>query len=89
MVKDTKSIPKLTHREKETINRFETFYLCSGILKDFFEMEFKSYNAFKAIMQFHFPAIDLVKLKRFWNCQLMDKEIVSNVKHVYSKLKSN
>lgn len=86
--KGTKSIPKMTIREKETINRFETFHKCSSILRDFFTMGFKSFNALKAIMQFHYPDIDLVKLKRFWNCQLMDKEIVAKVTFVFDKLKS-
>lgn len=86
--KDTKNIPKLTIRENETINRFETFHKCSTILREFFAMGFKSFNALKAIMQFHYPDIDLAKLKRFWNCQLMDKEIVEKVTIVFEKLKS-
>lgn len=86
--KGTKSIPKMTIREKETINRFETFHKCSTILREFFNMGFKSFNALKAIMQFHYPDIDLVKLKRFWNCQLMDKDIVNKVVFVFEKLKS-
>lgn len=87
-VKDTKSIPKLTIRERETINRFETFYVCSAILREFFGMGFKSFEALKGIMQYHYPDIDLVKLKRLWNCQLMDAEIVEKVKSVFDKLKS-
>lgn len=86
--KDTKSIPKLTIREKETINRFETFHTCSAILRSFFQMGFKSFDALKAIMLFHYPNIDMVKLKRFWNCQLMDSEIVEKVKVVFEKLKA-
>lgn len=87
-IKGTKTIPKLTIREIETINRFDTFQKCSTILREFFTMGFKSYNALKAIMQFHYPDIDLVKLKRFWNCQLMDKEIVNQVITVFEKLKN-
>jgi hypothetical protein len=86
--KDIKSIPKMTIREKETINRFDTFHKCSSVLREFFNMGFKSFNALKAIMEFHYPDIDLVKLKRFWNCQLMDKEIVVKVTYVFEKLKS-
>ena len=88
IVKDTKSIPNLTIREKETINRFDTYHVCSAILRSFFDMGFKSFDALKAIMIFHYPDIDLVKLKRFWNCQLMDSEIVEKVKVVFDKLKS-
>lgn len=87
-IKYTKSVPKLTIRETETKNRFDTFYECSEILRTFFDMGFKSFNALKAIVQFHHPDIDLIKLKRFWNCQLMDKEIVSKVKIVFEKLKN-
>lgn len=87
-IKDTKTVPKLTIRENETINRFETFYKCSEILREFFCMGFKSFDALKSIMQFHYPDIDLVKLKRFWNCQLMDKDIVEKVVTVFEKLKS-
>jgi len=86
--KGTKTIPKMTIREKETINRFETFNKCSSILREFFGMGFKSFNALSAIMQFHYPDIDLVRLKRFWNCQLMDKEIVEKVTVVFEKMKN-
>jgi len=83
----TKIIPKLTIREQETINRFETFNKCSSILRDFFDMGFKSYPAFKGIMVFEYPDIEIVKLKRFWNCQLMDADIVLKVETVFEKLK--
>lgn len=86
--KSTKNIPKLTIRENETINRFETFHQCSSILREFFRMGFKSFPALKSIVQFHYPDIDLVKLKRFWNCQSMDSEIVEKVKVVFDRLKS-
>jgi len=86
--KDTKTVPKLTIRESETINRFETFYKCSEILREFFGMGFKSFDALKGLMVFYYPEIDLVKLKRFWNCQLMDKEIVDKVIIVFEKLKN-
>lgn len=78
----------MSKRENETINRFKTFNVCSAILREFFEMGFKSFDALKAIMTFHYPEIDLIKLKRFWNCQLMDVEIVEKVKVVFDKLKS-
>ncbi|MEO8237144.1 MAG: hypothetical protein ABI793_17640 [Flavobacterium sp.] len=84
---DTKTISKLTIRETETINRFTTFNKCSEILCEFFIMGFKSFGALKAIMQFHYPDIDLIKLKRFWNCQLMDRDIVLKVEAVYEKMK--
>ncbi|MGQ7945045.1 hypothetical protein [Flavobacterium sp. WC2509] len=87
-IKDTKTVPKLTIRETETINRFETFNKCSEILREFFRMGFKSFDALKSIMQFHYSDIDLVKLKRFWNCQLMDKEIVEKVVTVFEKMKN-
>jgi len=86
--KDTKIKPKLTIRETETINRFDTFYKCSEILREFFGMGFKSFDALKAIMMFHHPDIDLIKLKRFWNCQLMDKDIVLKVVTVFEKMKN-
>jgi len=50
-------------------------------------MGFKSFDALKAIMQFHYPDIDLIKLKRFWNCQLMDRDIVLKVETVFEKMK--
>ena len=83
----TKIIPTLTIREKETINRFETFHKCSSILRVFFEMGFKSFPALKGLMVFYYPDIDMVKLKRFWNCQLMDADIVAKVETVFEKLK--
>lgn len=86
--KYTKSKPKNSIRETETINRFETYIKCSEILREFFLMGFKSYDALKAIMKFHYPEIDLIKLKRFWNCQLMDREIVSKVTDVFDRLKN-
>jgi hypothetical protein len=88
IIKDTKSKPKTSIRENETINRFDTYYKCSKILRDFFYMGFKSFDALKSIMQFYYPDIDLVKLKRFWNCQLMDKTIVDQIINVFEKLKN-
>jgi len=85
--KDTKTKSKLTIRETETINRFITFNKCSEILCEFFLMGFKTFDALKGIMQFHYPDIDLIKLKRFWNCQLMDRDIVLKVEAVYEKMK--
>lgn len=87
-IKDTKSAPKLSIRELETKNRFETYGKCSRILSDFFTMGFKSFDALKSIMVFHYPEIDLVKLKRFWNCQSMDKGVVDKVEIVFEKLKN-
>lgn len=86
--KVTKSLPILTKREKETISRFKTYNNYSSILIEFFDMGFKSFNAFKAIMQHNYPEIDEVKLKRFWSCALMESEIVEKVKIVFEKLKS-
>jgi hypothetical protein len=86
--KDTKNTSKLTIREKETINRFNVYSECSIILIDFFGMGFRSFGALKAIVLHHYPEIDLVKLKRLWNCQLMDDEIFNNVIYVFQKLKS-
>lgn len=84
----TKNIPKLTKRENETLNRFKIYDECSAILLNFFEMGFKSFNGLKSIMQFYYPDIDEVQLKRFWNCVGMDQEIVDKVKIVFEKLKS-
>lgn len=86
-IKYTKKIPNLTIREKETLFRFETYDKCSEILRVFFQMGFRSFSAFKSIMQFYSPEIDLVKLKRFWNCISMDREIVEKVEAVFEKLK--
>lgn len=86
--KDTKNIPTLSIRESETINRFKVYDECSEILIDFFNMGFRSFLALKSIMLYYHPDVDEVKLKRFWNCVAMDKEIVSKVKDVLEKLKS-
>lgn len=86
--KYTKSIPKLNIRECETINRFRVYSECSEILIEFFEMGFRSFDALKAIVLHQYPEIDLVKLKRLWNCQLMDKDVFEKVKSVFNKLKS-
>lgn len=86
--KDTKKMPSYTIRETETINRFKTYDICSGILIDFFNMGFKSFKALEAIMEFYHPDIDKAQLKRFWNCVAMDKTIVEKVQDVYQKLKA-
>jgi GTP1/Obg family GTP-binding protein len=87
-IKDNKKSTILSIREKETINRFEMVKKCSGLLTEFFKMGFKSFPALKAIMQFYYPDIDLLKLKRVWSCVLMDQEIVDKIVTVFDKLKS-
>jgi len=75
-------------RERETIIRFQNYHRCSSILSGFFKMGFTSFEALKGIMVFFYPDIDLIKLKRFWNCVLMDAEIAEKVTIVFDKLKS-
>jgi hypothetical protein len=78
----------MTSREKASIDRFETFYKCSKILKQFFEMGFRSYSAFQAIVMYQYPDVDLIKLKRFWNCIGIDEDIATKVDCVFNKLKN-
>ena len=87
-IKDNKKSTILSIREKETINRFEMVLKCSSLLAGFFNRGFKSFPALKAIMQFYYPNIDLLKLKRVWSCVLMDQEIVDKIVIVFEKLKS-
>lgn len=87
MNKDTKYVPIMTNREKASLDRFETFYKCSKILKQFFEMGFRSYSAFQAIVMYQYPDVDLVKLKRFWNCIGIDEVIAMHVQAVFDNLK--
>ena len=88
MNKDTKCVPIITTRERSAMNRFQTFYDCSKVLKEFYAMGFKSYAAFKAIMSHVYSDVDLVKLKRFWNCIGFDADIATKVNCVLNKLKN-
>lgn len=88
MSKDTKYVPNITKREKASKARFENFSKTSKILKDFFEMGFRSYDAFKSIMLHQYPDVDLIKLKRFWNCIGIDEDIATKVDCVFNKLKN-
>jgi hypothetical protein len=88
IIKYTQKVNQMSKREKETIFRFQNYHRCSAILSGFFAMGFTSFEALKGIMVFYYPGIDLVKLKRFWNCVLMDAEIAAKVAIVFDKLKS-
>jgi hypothetical protein len=88
IVKYTKKEKQMSKREHETIFRFKNYHRCSLILSGFFAMGFTSFEALKGIMVFYYPEIDLVKLKRFWNCVLMDSDIAEKVIIVFDKLKA-
>lgn len=87
MSKDTNFVPNLSKRENSTYNRFITFHECSSILQQFFKMGFKSYESFKAIMTYYYPEINLLKLKKFWNCVGIEKSISEKVVFVFDQLK--
>ena len=77
----------ISNREKVTVKRFENFAKCANILQEYFFLGFKSYESFKTIVIFYFPEIDSIKLKKFWNCVLLDKEVACYVEEVLEILK--
>ena len=82
-----KVIENFTNREKVTVIRFEAYERCASILREYFYLGFKSYEAFRTIVIFYYPDVNSVKLKKFWNCVLLDKEVSKCVGDVLEKLK--
>lgn len=77
----------ITNREKVTVTRFETYLKCATVLRDYFFLGFKSYESFRTIVIFYYPEINSLKLKKFWNCVLLDKEVRRCVENVLETLK--
>lgn len=86
-IKDNISFWNISKRERVTVIRFETFAKCAAILREYFYLGFKSYEAFRTIVIFYYPNINSIKLKKFWNCVLLDKEVAICVENVLEKLK--
>ena len=84
---NTKVIENFTNREKVTVIRFEAYAKCATVLREYFYLGFKSYEAFRTIVIFYYPNINSIKLKKFWNCVLLDKEVAICVENVLEKLK--
>ena len=81
------SIWNISNREKVTVLRFEAYSKCATVLREYFYLGFKSYEAFRTIVIFYYPDINSLKLKKFWNCVLLDKEVAGYVENVLDKLK--
>lgn len=84
---NTKVNENFTNREKVTVIRFEAYAKCATVLREYFYLGFKSYEAFRTIVIFYYPNINSIKLKKFWNCVLLDKEVAICVENVLEKLK--
>ncbi len=84
---NTKVTENFTNREKVTVIRFEAYAKCATVLREYFYLGFKSYEAFRTIVIFYYPNINSIKLKKFWNCVLLDKEVADCVETVLEKLK--
>ena len=87
MYTNTKVTENFTNREKVTVIRFEAYAKCATVLREYFYLGFKSYEAFRTIVIFYYPNINSIKLKKFWNCVLLDKEVADCVETVLEKLK--
>ncbi|WP_338645069.1 hypothetical protein V5J73_08750 [Flavobacterium sp. KS-LB2] len=81
------SILNISNREKVTVLRFEAYAKCATVLREYFYLGFKSYEAFRTIVIFYYPDINSLKLKKFWNCLLLDKEVAVCVESVLEILK--
>ncbi len=77
----------ISNREQVTVLRFEAYSKCATVLREYFYLGFKSYEAFRTIVIFYYPNINSIKLKKFWNCVLLDKEVAICVENVLEKLK--
>ena len=80
-------IMNISNREKVTVKRFEAYKKCATVLREYFYLGFKSYEAFRTIVIFYYPDINSLKLKKFWNCVLLDKEVAVCVENVLQILK--
>lgn len=87
ILKENISQESYSNREKVTVLRFEAYAKCAYILKEYFYLGFKSYEAFRTIVIFYYPNVNSIKLKKFWNCVLLDKEIIKCVESVLEILK--
>ena len=82
-----KTMLNISSRERVTVIRFETYAKCATILREYFYLGFKSYESFRTIVIFYYPDINSLRLKKFWNCVLLDKEVIKCVESVLEILK--
>ncbi len=87
ILKENISQESYSNREQVTVLRFEAYAKCASVLKEYFYLGFKSYESFRTIVIFYYPDINSLKLKKFWNCVLLDKEVAVCVENVLEKLK--
>jgi hypothetical protein len=78
---------KIKDRDKKTLLRFETVRKASDILRNFFDKGFKSFDAFKAIVQNYHPEVTEKILFDFWHIRTFDLEMVEILEDVFEKLK--
>lgn len=83
---DTKRVPKLSRKTKK-VNRFQLMMACMEVLSGFFELGFQTFAQFKSVILLYYPKVDLLQLKKYWDCRTYDSDIHSISKNVLSKLK--
>lgn len=82
---NTKRVPKLS-RKPQKVNRFELMKVCMDVLSGFFNLGFETYAQFKTVMVFYVPDVDLVVLKKYWDCRTYDNAIHTSANEVLKKL---
>lgn len=85
---DTKRVPKLS-RKTEKVNRFEIMKGCMDVLSGFFELGFQSFAQFKSVILLYEPSIDLLLLKKYWDCRTYDKSVHESAALVLKKLQKS
>jgi hypothetical protein len=77
----------MTIREKETQKRFQDYFECAVLLKNFYDKGFKSYQALKAIVGHYDSTVDDFKLKQIWNLKSVDGATKIKLDAIFEKLK--
>ncbi|MFK7050629.1 MULTISPECIES: hypothetical protein [Flavobacterium] len=73
-------------RELSTLKRIELIQRSSKLLIGFFNKGFRSFDAFKAVIQNYYPEIPESKVFDFWHFRNINKEICDKIEQVLELL---
>ncbi|MCH4830598.1 MULTISPECIES: hypothetical protein [Flavobacterium] len=73
-------------RELSTLKRIELIQRSSSLLMGFFHKGFRSFDAFKAVIQNYYPEIPESKVFDFWHFRNVNEEVCNKIELVLGVL---
>jgi len=82
---------KLTESEEKTKYRLERSHKVSELLRELFDMGFRSINAVKSVVQISYPkytdAVETLRFRQFWNGKPRSQMMLDELADVVQKIK--